>query len=237
MLPWVYIWIMTSALIISLDVSAFVIGGILSTVVVLAALLIYFGVRQYNNAIQGTQELITDKELIEHIHSVPDKIIRVKELKEMTGMSGTQASYRLQMLSSNHILRALYTDGFKTYYTLRSEIDDRPIPSLSSAPFLTTEDILVIMKHYDYKVSMANFVMATGLPVYILKKELNYFIKEKMITKLTSFDANGIADGVGSVYILREPYRSNPDSFLKREKEIDLHLESLYDHSYNKDIV
>jgi len=67
--------------------------------------------------------------------------------------------------------------------------------------------------------------MDTGLPIVVIRREMKYFIKEKIVKMLYAYNSDGTA--TSKTYILEEPYRSEPDIFLKKQEEIDFELEEL----------
>ena len=68
--------------------------------------------------------------------------------------------------------------------------------------------------------------MATGLPLNIIKREIKYFIDQKILQKLSSVSSpyTGVS---GITYILQDPYRSDPDQFLEQQLDLDHQMETI----------
>lgn len=209
--------------------------GILAIAIILLALglfsfVIYSIWNNYISSLEQGQSVITDKDLLLLFEQQPDGFLTKKEVMELTGLTKKQSTQRLQHLQMNQLLRASYTSSFRYYYKLYQPIDHREPPKLSNAPFLTVEDVLLLFKHFNYEFNLQDLVIATGLPLLVIKREMKYFVKEKIIEMLyTSMDAVGTTM---KTYILREPYRSDPDKFLAMEGEINPQLEKIYDELY-----
>lgn len=209
---------MEPALIIILLVS------VLLPLLLIAGLLIYF--QQVKTANRETQRVITDRDLLRLIDEQPDGMITARDLADRTGMKKAQASARLYTLSTFGALQTAYNQSLKTYYSLAAPLDQRPAPDLSPEPFLTVQDMLSLFRHFDFRLNPANLVNATGLPVAVLKRELKYFHKEKVVETLTSSAGYGSALA-RKTFVLREPYRSHPDRFLDRQEDLDLNMERI----------
>jgi len=184
-----------------------------------------FSYRKNVKEIEYDQHLITDKELLETIARQPGGIVSVKQLTEITPLTKQQARFRLIYFQGQGLLKQSHDSRMKAHYSLASPIDERPTPPLSDKPFLTVEDILTLFKHHDHKLTLQKICMSTGLPIVVIKRELKYFTKEKIIKMLYTYNENGTA--TSKTYILEEPYRSEPDIFLEKQEEIDFELEEL----------
>ncbi|MEL6142276.1 MAG: hypothetical protein AAFU67_11720, partial [Bacteroidota bacterium] len=90
---------------------------------------------------------------------------------------------------------------------------------------LTVDDLLQLFELYDYKLDAQKLILATGLPLAIIKREMKYFEKEGMIKTLYTSVHYGAP--TARQFYLNEPYRSNPQQFLQREKELNAEVEEL----------
>lgn len=172
----------------------------------------------YAEEYDATTPLLSDFEIFNLILSQPDQLITPEELANQTALSKKEAKIRLNYLKFNKILKAYRKPEY--CYGLAHNIDRRPPPVLSENPFMTIEDMLKLFIHFGGQCSVLDLLTATKLPVSVLRKELDYFIKEKVVRKLSS--------SVHTAYILNEPFRSDPKAFLEKEaKEMNLELEEL----------
>ena len=196
-------------------------------VIVPIFLLIFFVVQyqKYVKEIEYDQHLITDKELLETIARQPGGIASIKQLAEITPLTKKQVRFRMIYFMGQGVVKQSHDAKMSAYYSLAAPIDERPAPPLSDKPFLTVEDILTLFKHHDHKLTLQKICMNTGLPIVVIKREMKYFIKEKIVKMLYTYNENGSA--TSKTYILEEPYRSDPDIFLEKQDEIDMELEEL----------
>jgi len=148
-------------------------------------------------------------------------LISPKQLSDITPLNKKQSKARLTYLLHQKILKHHYDSSLKYYYSLKTPIDTRPAPALSDKPFLTVEDILTLFKHHNHQLTVQDVCIDTGLPIPVIKREFKYFIKEKIVNTINTV---GQYD---KTFILREPYRSDPDIFLEKQEEIDFELEEL----------
>ena len=192
----------------------------------LIGLLIYVAMKTYEKSNLETQSYFTDREILLLISEQPDGMMTAKRLSENSTLTVKQAKTRLSYLMQQGILKVAYDNKFKYHYSLREEIDERPQLDLSDEPFLTVEDILLLFKHHDFKLTYQKACISTGLPVSIIKREFNYFIKQKIMNKVSSSSLDG--SYTKYLFLLEEPYRSDPDKFLEREKEMNLELQKIY---------
>ncbi len=203
---------------------------VLSVGLLVLFLLILFAIvytRKSRKAIRNSQTDVTDKELIEFINSQPDKIVNSQTLIEAFGLTKFEAGGRLRHFYYNGLLRMLRTgNGMKSYYTLSKSIEKSYDLDLTEAPFMTVEDLLMIFKHYDFQVSLQEICLSTGLPIKVILEEMRYFQKEKVVNCL--FSSNGYGLPQRKIYLLREPYRSNPDGFLNL-KNANFELKEIYE--------
>jgi len=206
----------------------FIIAAILIISILLIIGVVVLTVRKYKIGLEEDQRIITDKELLLLFEQEPDGFLTKKRIVEKTNLTKSQAGRRLQFLQYNGLLKYGYSNGLQYYYSLAEAIDHRDAPTLSSEPFLTVEDILTLFKHFDYRLTLQKICIATGLPIQVIKRELKFFEKEKIITSINSYgDPSGMT--MKKTFTLREPYRSNPDAFLQMEKLINPELEKIYE--------
>jgi len=86
--------------------------------------------------------------------------------------------------------------------------------------------------HHKHKLTLQQICIDTGLPIVVIKREMKYFIKEKIVKMLHSYNQNGT---MNRTYILEEPYHSNPDIFLEKQEEINFELEELLEEEIVRD--
>ena len=178
-------------------------------------------------AIKETQRFLSDKELIEFINEQPDKMVHWKDLVEKFSLKPFEAKARIRQLYTYGIVQVLRTrNGLNAYYTLIRPIDKEYDLNLTDDPFMTVEDLMLIFKHFDYQVSLQELCLVTGLPIKIILEEMKYFEKEKVVKGLLKTIIGGISSQ--RIYTLQEPYRSNPDGFLKL-KDANFELKEIYE--------
>ena len=200
--------------------------AIVGVSVIVMTLLIVIGVKAYMKSISASYEKVSDRDLLLFINEQPDKIIDKKLVARTFGISKTQSSSRLSSLQHNGVLSVLYNKSMTSYsYTLSRPINKDTDIDLSQEPFMTLEDLLKIFKHYDYQVSMQELILITGLPLKVIKREMKYFEKEKIIKIMLKMQNQYTYQ---RLYMLNEPYRSNPDAFLKLENA-NFELREIYE--------
>lgn len=199
-------------------------------------LFVFFLVRytkNYNAGIKASQETVSDKDLLIYINEQPDKIVDSKIIARVFSIKKSSAAARLRTLNHNGVLSMLYNKTMtKGSYTLSRPIEKTYDLDLSNEPFMTLEDLLKIFKHYDYQVSLQELILATGLPMKVIKREMKYFEDEKIIKIMLKME-NSYA--YQRLYLLNEPYRSNPDAFLSLDN-VNLDLKTIYE-KVKKDFV
>jgi hypothetical protein len=209
-------------------------AGVLVAIILVSVLIVVIGIittivyafRKQAKDNYLTQRQLTDRELLRLIAAQPDGIMTAERLALQSGLNKKQAKSRLTYLQMQGMFDVHHSNWMKGHYSLKEPLDDRPLESLSEEPFLTVEDILLLFKHHDYQLTYQKLCMSTGLPISVIKEELQYFIKEKIITKVQKADPLGMYHSL--MFLLEEPYRSNTDKFLEREHEINLELEKIY---------
>lgn len=202
-------------------IAAIVLGA---TLVVLTIFIIAL-VSQQKKTKRETQRTITDQALLRLIANQPDGLLSKQMLVDETGMTKTEASIRLTALHTASIVKASYTSSFKYYYELRKPLIEREVPPLSPEPFLTVNDILNLFQAYEYKLDFQDLIVATGLPLDVIKREMKYFEKEKVVRSLYTTNSSGTM--TIRRFFLAEPYRSNPTAFLNREKELNAKVKEI----------
>ena len=185
--------------------------------------LIYYTQRRQKQ-VRDTQRIITDKELMLLFQNQQGGLLSPAQIQELTGLSKTEASSRLHVLSMARILRAGHSGGgMRLYYELTAPLEEVEIEDLSSDPFLTTEDLHKIFRAYDFKVSPQDLIMATGLPWKIIQREMKHFSKKKIIDAVY---INRPGDSPLQ-YVLKGPYLANPESLLQEAKVLDLEMKEI----------
>ncbi len=172
-----------------------------------------------------TQRDISDRELLRLLHREPDQLISPHLLSEKTGITLNQARNRLNALFMYGILNRSQNSKGRYFFGFREELQEGPQLVLSPDPFLTVEDLLQIFSAHDNRVSPQELIMATGLPLEIIKREMKYFEQEGIVQKLSRLDAMGTMQS--RFFVLQEPYRSDPDKFRQRAGVMDLEMREL----------
>lgn len=172
-----------------------------------------------------TQRSITDRDLLQRIADEPDGLLSPHHLAATTELSLAQARSRLQSLQAAGILNTAYNSSLKAYYSLKEPIPGRPSINLSPDPFLTVEDILTIFQLFDFRISDQDLIVATGLSLAMIKREMKYFMKQNVVEQVTT-TAPQAGMSVKS-YILKEPYRSHPERFRDQAEKLDLEMREI----------
>lgn len=199
--------------------------GVVVLPLLMIVLFLWLFYRRRNKKSAETQHIITDREILRLIQAQPDRMISTDQLANATELTKSQAKARLFLLGDFGVLKGHYGNNFKGYFSLSEPIDERPAPALSPEPFLTVEDILTLFKFFNFRLTPQQLVMATGLPVTILKREMKYFQKQKILQTLVQTNPSGV---VGSQsFVLMEPYRSNPERFLEQQLDMNRQMETI----------
>ena len=149
-------------------------------------------------------------------------------LAKDSGLTVKEAKARLTRLLYRGLLTHGYSKKFNNYYSLKEKMVDGPYPKLSEDPFLTIRDLILLFKHFDYRLSIQDLCLATDLPVEVIVQEMKFFLKEKIVDELNQISADGMS--VGSKYfILLDPYRENPESIADKETALDLNVSKMYE--------
>ncbi len=186
--------------------------------------LIYY-IASTASAQKRTQRDLPDRDLLRLIARQPDGLLSVKQLAQESGLTKAEARARFSQLYMAGLLNRSTSKKAKYYYSLRQPLDERKPPDLSPEPFLTADDILQLFKFYDYKLDTQKLIIATGLPLRIIKREMKYFESEGMVTTLSRSVQYGAPSS--KVFVLQEPYRSDPRKFLSREREMNAKVKEL----------
>lgn len=193
-----------------------------------SALLILFVVWMYfhqQKSNSQTQRHITDKDLLLMIHNEPDQLLSPHQLAEKTELTLTEARTRLNALFGYGILQRSYNSRGRHFFGTRDAVESPPELKLSHDPFLTVEDLLQIFEAYDYKVTAQQMIMATGLPLAVIKRELKYFESQKIVQKLQRADTQGMV--TRRFFVLQDPYRSDPGRFRDQADRLNLEMREI----------
>ncbi|PHI21590.1 hypothetical protein CEQ90_01895 [Lewinellaceae bacterium SD302] len=174
---------------------------------------------------KDTQRLVSDRELLRIIEGKIDGFTTAEEIATETKLTKGEAKARLLALGYTGILRTSLQNMTRYHFELTRPIKDVDPPELSPEPFLTADDVLKLFKLYDYRLDYQDLIMATGLPLGILQREMKYFVKEKMVKAM--YKSMGYGSRSYRFFLLAEPYRSNPDSFIREQETVDLRLKEL----------
>ena len=201
-----------------------VLGAIIAVVgllTLMVALPIILYNHSYKEVPKKTQWKISDKDLLLLINQQPDRFITPHLLAEQSELTLKEAKNRLNSLLVYRVLDVASTPGLKRYFNLREDLDLRHPPKLSDNPFLTKEDIMTLFKHHNFRLSLQQICIDTGLPVAVIAEELKRFVKEKIVVMVRDRFFK-------TTYLLKEPFRSEPESPLEDEEGFNLDLSKIY---------
>ena len=200
-----------------------------ASIVCFAAAMYSWYKKGYKQPLEDSYYTMTDKDLLMLIDSQPDKLISAEMVSNNTSLTKKEAKARLTNLIYKGVLKSSHASGFKYFYSLKQPIRPGPYPTLSNDPFLTVGDLMLLFKHFDYRVSIQDICMATGLPVSVIREEMKHFIKKEIVREVINAVSDGMTHYSSSrFYILRDPYRNNPDAYLEQEEAIDFELKEIY---------
>ncbi|OAV42604.1 hypothetical protein [Lewinella sp. 4G2] len=195
-----------------------------------AALLIVFGWLLFyyqKSQIETTQRTITDVDLIKLFAEQPDGLLSPHRLAEITGMTVPQARMRLTSFHTVGLLSVSYNKKARYFYSLAEPYAEPPEVNLSQEPFLTVDDLLQLYAtDTDGQLTMQEIILATRLPLEVVKREMAHFEKEGIVQQLYNMDMHGTTVRT-KFFVLEEPYRSNPSSLQSRGTTLDLQLKEL----------
>ncbi|WP_020566980.1 hypothetical protein [Neolewinella persica] len=200
----------------------------IAVLVALVIFLISFGVIAYIRQLKTnreTQRTLSDRDLLQMVANEPDQLLSPHQLRDKTGLSLNEARTRLNSLYTFGVFIRSSNRTGRHFFSLKDPLQDIPKLALSADPFLTVEDLLEIFEHYDYRVTPQELLMATGLPMDILKREMKYFESEKIVQRLQRMDSAGMV--TRKFYVLQDPYRSDPDRFRVQASKIDLEMREI----------
>lgn len=202
-------------------------AGILALFIMvgLPLLLFWLAYARKNKVNRETQRHLSDRDLLRMLRDEPDQLLSPHQLRDKTEMSLNESRSRLNTLSSYGILERSNNSRGRHFFGPRTPVEEPPELELSPDPFLTVEDLLQIFKAHDYKVTAQQMIMATGLPLAVIKRELKYFEKQKIVQKLHRSDAQGMVKK--RFFVLQDPYRSDPERFRARAGQLDLELKEI----------
>ena len=215
-------------IVINTTAAVIVIGVLISMFV-----LIMMSILVSNRTYKTTQGMISDRDILLMILNEPDNFITVDKLARISPLSKSEARSRLRSLKYAGVLTALSNNKLKQYYKLREEIQSTSTIQLDDTPYLSTEDILRIFKHYDFNVSLAKICFATNLPIKEIKREMTYYVKEGVVEMV--YEMIGHVKEIS--YLLKEPYRSTPDLFLEKMDLPQRYKEKVYRYGRTDDTV
>ena len=193
-------------------------------ILALVAFLLWYYYAQRKTGIE-TQSTLSDRDLLLKLAAQPDGFLTPQGLSEITGLSKTEARNRLQALQQAGILDHANNSRLTSFYSLRHPITDTSLAVLSPEPFLTVDDVLSLFQRHGFRPRDQDLVIATGLPLRLIRRELKYFAEQDVIDTL--YASEGYGKYSQRIYVLREPYRSQPDQFRHRAKSDDLQLRTI----------
>lgn len=195
------------------------------SVIVLPCIALLAMVYYQHQSANNTQRHLTDRDLLRMIATEPDQLISPHQLSDKTELSLNEARARLNALFSYGILRRSFNRRGRHFFGTRAPVEEPPAMNLSADPFLTVEDLLQIFEAYDYRVTAQQMIMATGLPLNVIKREMKYFEDQQMTQRLQRSDVNGMT--TARFYVLQDPYRSDPDRFRAKAGQLDLEMRKI----------
>ncbi|WP_116107712.1 hypothetical protein [Lewinella sp. IMCC34191] len=202
----------------------YLIVGFVIFVIALIVFLIWL-IRHQRSTTSETQSAISDRDLLRRIAGQPDGFVTPASLSEQTQLSKGVARIRLQALHQAGILDQAHNAGLTSYYSLRHPLTDREITELSPEPFLTVEDVITLFELYDYRPRDQDLILSTGLPLRLIRREMKYFADQGVVDTL--FASDGYGKQSQRIYVLKEPYRSQPDQFRGRAEADNLELRTI----------
>ncbi len=172
-----------------------------------------------------TQRDISDRDLLRLIAAQPDQLLSPHQMRDKTGMTLNQCRTRLSALFSYGILNKSSNSRGRSFFGFYVPLIERESLDLSDDPFLTVEDLLQIFEAYDYRVTPQDLIMATGLPLSVIKREMKHFEKEGILQRLSTMQQQGMT--MMRFFVLQEPYRSDPEQFRRRAGVMDLEMREI----------
>jgi len=202
------------------------IAGFVVIAIVIAMIAFGIAIWQYQKKTNAkTQRDISDRDLLRLIASQPDQLLSPHQMRDKTGMTLNQCRTRLSALFSYGILYKSSNSRGRSFFGFHVPLIERESLDLSEDPFLTVEDLLQIFEVYDYRVTPQDLIMATGLPLSVIKREMKHFEKEGILQRLSTMRQQGMT--MMRFFVLQEPYRSDPEQFRRRAGVLDLEMREI----------
>ncbi|WP_116125872.1 hypothetical protein [Lewinella sp. IMCC34183] len=195
-----------------------------AVLIALVAFVVWF-VRSRNRTLSVTQHGISDRELLLRISREPDGFVTADSISRTTELTKNEARIRLQSLSMAGILDQAHNPRLQGHYSLRHHLGEPVMPDLSPEPFLTVEDLVTIFELHGMRPRDQDLIVSTGLPLSLIRREMKYFMGEGVVDML--YYSEGYGKQSQRIYVLKEPYRSQPDTFLHRAHRDDLQLRTI----------
>lgn len=195
----------------------------LTSVALIVFIIVWYYHQQKQNA--DTQRQISDQDLLRLIDQEPDQFLSPHQLADKTDMSLNQARSRLSALMMYGLLNRSHNKSARYFYSLIQPLQEAPDFKLSPDPFLTVEDLLTIFEHYNYRLTPQNLIMATGLPLAVIKREMKHFEKEGIVQRLQRANQSGMM--MEKFFVLQDPYRGDPERFRARAGVLDLEIREI----------
>ena len=193
-------------------------------VLLLVVFLIWYIYNQ-QKAESDTQSAISDRELLLRLAAEPDGFLTPEGLSKSTQLTKREARSRLQILHSAGLLDQAYNSRLTTFYSLRQPLGLTEQVDLSPEPYLTVEDVLTLFERYDYRPRDQDLVLGTGLPLRLIRREMKYFAEQEVVDTL--YISNHYGKHSQRTYVLKEPYRTQPDKFRGRAEHDNLELRTI----------
>jgi len=202
--------------------SAVVILIAVLTVCILLFIFLPIAIYRNNNikVPRETQWKVSDKDILLIMSKQRNGYLSPDDLARITDLTKSEAKKRLFSMVYKRAI-SFKQSGLKYYFHLKEEVDSRQAPQLSNNPYITTADLMLLFKHHNFELTLQKICIDTGLPINVIYKELQRFIKEKVIVKLSDRFFN-------VSYILKEPYNSNPEKRIDTEDILNLDLSKIY---------
>ncbi len=188
-------------------------------------LLMVWLLRSRRETVSTTQHGISDRDLLLRISREPDGFVTVESISRTTQLTKNEARTRLQSLATSGLLDQAHNRRLKVHYSLRHPVGNDDMPDLSPEPFLTVEDLVKVFELHGLRPRDQDLIMSTGLPLGLIRREMKYFMAEGVVDMLHY--SEGYGKSSQRIYVLKEPYRSQPHTFLDRAQRDDLQLRAI----------
>lgn len=201
-----------------------VVVAILLVSLAIMTFLIVWGVKRHQITMGQSDNILSDRGLLLLINAEPDRIINAVSLAKKSGMSLGQARTRLQRLQFAGVVNSM-SSGIKSFYELKTPIEQEDLISLSDQPFISIEDLFTLFDHFKHKMSLQDICVATGLPFKVIKEEMKYFQKEGVVHSMTQHNGSGMV--ASKFYTLQDAYKNRKGNSEDNE-EMNLDLKKIY---------